>query len=72
MALASVLVTAFSGHTRAGVHAVLPGAAAKFTPSVHAMQSLGFESKNPTIYQMIADLDKEGQVPQRCARILAQ
>jgi hypothetical protein len=21
------------------------------------MQSLGFESKNPTIYQMIADLD---------------
>jgi len=22
-----------------------------------AMQSLGFESKNPTIYQMIADLD---------------
>ena len=26
------------------------------------MQSLGFESKNPTIYQMIADLDKEGQV----------
>lgn len=26
-----------------------------------AMQSLGFESKNPTIYQMIADLDKEGQ-----------
>jgi len=26
-----------------------------------AMQSLGFESKNPTIYSMIADLDKEGQ-----------
>merc|ERR1719451_82614 len=25
-----------------------------------AMQSLGFESKNPTIYQMIADLDKDG------------
>merc|ERR1712216_436593 len=25
-----------------------------------AMQSLGFESKNPTIYQMIADLDKHG------------
>mmetsp|Transcript_20505 Transcript_20505/g.49802 ORF Transcript_20505/g.49802 Transcript_20505/m.49802 type:complete len:166 (+) Transcript_20505:53-550(+) len=24
-----------------------------------AMQSLGFESKNPTIYQMIADLDRE-------------
>ncbi|KAF4693146.1 Caltractin ICL1e [Perkinsus olseni] len=24
-----------------------------------AMQSLGFESKNPTIYQMIADLEKE-------------
>ena len=24
-----------------------------------AMQSLGFESKNPTIYQMIADLDTE-------------
>ena len=26
-----------------------------------AMQSLGFENKNPTIYQMIADLEKEGQ-----------
>ena len=26
-----------------------------------AMQSLGFESKNPTIYQMIADLDRDGQ-----------
>merc|ERR1719197_91525 len=26
-----------------------------------AMQSLGFESKNPTIFQMIADLDREGQ-----------
>jgi Ca2+-binding EF-hand superfamily protein len=25
-----------------------------------AMQSLGFESKNPTIYQMIADLENEG------------
>ena len=25
-----------------------------------AMQSLGFESKNPTIYQMIADLETEG------------
>ena len=25
-----------------------------------AMQSLGFESKNPTIYQMIADLEHEG------------
>ena len=25
-----------------------------------AMQSLGFESKNPTIYQMIADLEREG------------
>lgn len=25
-----------------------------------AMQSLGFENKNPTIYQMIADLEKEG------------
>eukprot|EP01067_Filipodium_phascolosomae_P006463 Filipodium_phascolosomae@DN4721_c0_g1_i2.p1 len=25
-----------------------------------AMQSLGFESKNPTIYQMIAELDKDG------------
>eukprot|EP00921_Rhytidocystis_pertsovi_P020869 GHVQ01033236.1.p1 GENE.GHVQ01033236.1~~GHVQ01033236.1.p1 ORF type:complete len:169 (+),score=36.98 GHVQ01033236.1:470-976(+) len=25
-----------------------------------AMQSLGFESKNPTIYQMIASLDKDG------------
>eukprot|EP00357_Protocruzia_adherens_P024297 CAMPEP_0114995890 /NCGR_PEP_ID=MMETSP0216-20121206/13994_1 /TAXON_ID=223996 /ORGANISM="Protocruzia adherens, Strain Boccale" /LENGTH=184 /DNA_ID=CAMNT_0002360009 /DNA_START=46 /DNA_END=600 /DNA_ORIENTATION=+ len=25
-----------------------------------AMQSLGFENKNPTIYQMIADLDQEG------------
>ena len=24
------------------------------------MQSLGFESKNPTIYAMIADLDKLG------------
>ena len=24
-----------------------------------AMQSLGFENKNPTIYQMIADLEKE-------------
>ena len=24
-----------------------------------AMQSLGFESKNPTIYQMIADLDTQ-------------
>ena len=23
-----------------------------------AMQSLGFENKNPTIYKMIADLDK--------------
>ena len=32
-------------------------------PAIHAevaMQSLGFESKNPTIYQMIADLDKDG------------
>eukprot|EP00743_Colponemidia_sp_Colp-15_P002048 GILK01002222.1.p1 GENE.GILK01002222.1~~GILK01002222.1.p1 ORF type:complete len:184 (-),score=36.22 GILK01002222.1:186-698(-) len=28
-----------------------------------AMQSLGFEQKNPTIYQMIADLDKEGNAP---------
>jgi Ca2+-binding EF-hand superfamily protein len=26
-----------------------------------AMQSLGFESKNPTIYQMIADLENEGR-----------
>eukprot|EP00747_Dinoflagellata_sp_TGD_P213251 gnl/TRDRNA2_/TRDRNA2_86234_c0_seq2.p1 gnl/TRDRNA2_/TRDRNA2_86234_c0~~gnl/TRDRNA2_/TRDRNA2_86234_c0_seq2.p1 ORF type:complete len:171 (+),score=54.08 gnl/TRDRNA2_/TRDRNA2_86234_c0_seq2:105-617(+) len=25
-----------------------------------AMQSLGFETKNPTIYQMIADLDSDG------------
>ena len=25
-----------------------------------AMQSLGFEQKNPTIYQMIADLEQEG------------
>ena len=25
-----------------------------------AMQSLGFESKNPTIYQMIADLENQG------------
>eukprot|EP01069_Polyplicarium_translucidae_P001504 Polyplicarium_translucidae@DN1690_c0_g1_i2.p3 len=25
-----------------------------------AMQSLGFESKNPTIYQMIASLDRQG------------
>ena len=25
-----------------------------------AMQSLGFESKNPTIYQMIADLENNG------------
>lgn len=25
-----------------------------------AMQSLGFETKNPTIYQMIADLENEG------------
>jgi|Transcript_246 Ca2+-binding EF-hand superfamily protein len=25
-----------------------------------AMQSLGFESKNPTIYSMIADLDRLG------------
>merc|ERR1711924_334733 len=25
-----------------------------------AMQSLGFETKNPTIYQMIADLDQDG------------
>eukprot|EP01017_Pseudomicrothorax_dubius_P033833 TRINITY_DN456_c0_g2_i3.p1 TRINITY_DN456_c0_g2~~TRINITY_DN456_c0_g2_i3.p1 ORF type:complete len:189 (-),score=66.83 TRINITY_DN456_c0_g2_i3:31-597(-) len=25
-----------------------------------AMQSLGFEAKNPTIYQMIADLESEG------------
>eukprot|EP00914_Ancora_sagittata_P012201 GHVO01023544.1.p2 GENE.GHVO01023544.1~~GHVO01023544.1.p2 ORF type:complete len:172 (+),score=33.80 GHVO01023544.1:946-1461(+) len=25
-----------------------------------AMQSLGFESKNPTIYQMISDLDRQG------------
>eukprot|EP00918_Siedleckia_nematoides_P021708 GHVU01046750.1.p1 GENE.GHVU01046750.1~~GHVU01046750.1.p1 ORF type:complete len:167 (+),score=31.77 GHVU01046750.1:105-605(+) len=25
-----------------------------------AMQSLGFETKNPTIYQMIADLDRQG------------
>ena len=24
------------------------------------MTSLGFESKNPTIYQMIADLDADG------------
>ena len=24
------------------------------------MQSLGFESKNPTIYQMIADLENNG------------
>ena len=27
-----------------------------------AMQSLGFESKNPTIYQMIADLDTQENV----------
>lgn len=26
-----------------------------------AMQSLGFEAKNPTIYNMIADLDRQGQ-----------
>lgn len=25
-----------------------------------AMQSLGFEAKNQTIYQMIADIDKDG------------
>ena len=25
-----------------------------------AMQSLGFETKNPTIFQMIADLDRDG------------
>ncbi|KAH8740778.1 centrin [Cryptosporidium ryanae] len=25
-----------------------------------AMQSLGFESQNPTMYQLIADLDREG------------
>merc|ERR1719183_1140156 len=25
-----------------------------------AMQSLGFDSKNPTIFQMIADLDQDG------------
>ena len=25
------------------------------------MQSLGFESKNPTIYNMIADLESEGR-----------
>merc|ERR1719378_2011094 len=25
-----------------------------------AMQSLGFETKNPTVYSMIADLDKDG------------
>lgn len=25
-----------------------------------AMQSLGFEAKNHTIYQMIADIDKDG------------
>ncbi|PFH38011.1 centrin 2 [Besnoitia besnoiti] len=28
-----------------------------------AMQSLGFETKNPTIYQMIADLDRDGGGP---------
>jgi centrin-1 len=26
-----------------------------------AMQSLGFESKNPTIFNMIADLEAEGR-----------
>ncbi len=26
-----------------------------------AMQSLGFESKNPTIFNMIADLESEGR-----------
>ena len=25
-----------------------------------AMRSLGFETKNPTIFQMIADLDQDG------------
>ncbi|OXB71740.1 UNVERIFIED_CONTAM: hypothetical protein H355_007869 [Colinus virginianus] len=28
-----------------------------------AMQSLGFETKNPTIYQMIADLNRDGGGP---------
>ena len=28
-----------------------------------AMQSLGFESKNPSVYQMIAELDRDGGGP---------
>lgn len=28
-----------------------------------AMQSLGFETKNPTVYQMIAELDRDGGGP---------
>jgi len=34
-----------------------------------AMQSLGFEAKNQTIYQMIADIDKD-KSGYECSRIL--